>query len=384
MVIHPKENAPMIQRHLLLVLFLFSIVFSSTMAAQSPCPSEDLSAIPGVWQTWPGASEKATHAARPGSYDGAAAEATLNRVLGLIKETYPQPMGGNTMVYRNLTFTSPEPQRVFGYRLTVGHTHFYCTMANAVVEGVETGTFINVDVNSFGTLVSRVGAPEINTFGGDLKLHGDELGNYLIDGKPVYHLPIIAGEHRGVDYYTNHRYSKPGEIPAEEWVLFRRSDVPPFTYVTRGEYIRQFRDELATYKVRQIEGDREFAKLSGDTDAPERIAAFERTMDAYLKAIDDYLADESEDELNRPVSELLSLFPRDPDQPEITFREGDFHLVYLNPDHLDPTLPHHVPQFIVLQLGVRGADTRFPYRRQFRERIMNGLDFEAMRALIAR
>ena len=105
-------------------------------------------------------------------------------------------------------------------------------------------------------------------------------------------------------------------------------------------------------------------------------------MGKYLQAVERYLQTGSEEELGRPVSEKLNFFPSDPDNPEVRVREGDFLMVYLNPDYMDPRLPHHVPHFIAIRLTAKGAEGTHPWEIRFRERISGELDFKALRGLI--
>lgn len=373
----------MVLRPVLLALALTG--FGSTLHAQSPCPSTDLSAHEGSWQPRAGTPAVSQYRAPAGSWDRAAADAILDTVLGLIRAAYPQPRGGVAYFDRDLHFSHPYPGLPFGYSLDVGHSRFGCTGTNALVEGGETGVFIAVDVNTFRTafLLSPVTAPTLSTFNGEVALHADEGGQYLLGGRRVYRIPVIAGEHRGVDRYTNQRHTGPGEPPWEQWFVIRRPDAPLFRYVTRREYAQQFRGELETSMARQIEAEREVGRLTGSSSA-EAEAAVARITGAYLRAVDEYLRSAGEAELERPVHEFLSFFPRDPDNPRVEFADGDFALVHLDPDYMDARLPHHIPQFIVIRLGARGTPDAQAWERSFRERITEGLDFEGLKALIAR
>lgn len=249
-----------------LVLFLAMVGWASALHAQTPCPPGDINQHEGAWRPRPGTPGRSQFRAPARSYNSAIADATLDTVLGLLRAAYPQPTGGMAYFAKSVTFSSPYPGLPFGYSLYVGHSGFFCTASNTLAETGESGVGINVDVNRFGTavLLSPVDAPSMNTSGGELRFNADELGQYLINGRRVYRIPAIAGQHRGVDYYTNQRYyTRPGDPPYQQWFVVRKPDLPLFTYVTRREYVEQFRNELKTFTARQIENDREFARLFG-------------------------------------------------------------------------------------------------------------------------
>mgnify|MGYP001469378177 FL=1 len=140
---------------------LFCAALASAAHAQSPCPNPDLSSHPGAWKPRAGYVAPARFKAPPGSYNRAAADATLNKLLALLQAAYPEPRGGMAYYEKSFTFSSPDRELPSGYSLYAGHSSFYCTMANRLVEGGETGVTINVDVNTFLTtaMLSIVTAP---------------------------------------------------------------------------------------------------------------------------------------------------------------------------------------------------------------------------------
>lgn len=106
-----------------------------------------------------------------------------------------------------------------------------------------------------------------------------------------------------------------------------------------------------------------------------------------VRLVDEYLLNNSEAELSKPVSEMINhtviLFM---DEPEIKFREDRFHLVYFNEDYLDKKLPHHIPQFMVIELSGPAHDKtgRFAWKYNFRKMMMEGLDFNAIHKMLTK
>ena len=361
------------------------LTLALTADAQSPCPNADLSDHPGAWKARTGYMGASQFSAPRGSYDRAAADATLTRLLTLLQSAYPDPKGGMAYFTKYLTFSTPYRQMSFGYSLYVGHTGFYCTSANRVVESGESGVFINVDVNSFSTssLISAVTAPTISTSGGPLTPNADENGDYRIGGQPVYQIPSVSRPYKGADHFAKASMTRSGQPPAEQYFVFRKRDMPLFSYVTRRDYLKQFRGELEAYKSRELEAGRANAGRPGASTS-EWLAKFSRGMDAYIKSVDAYLTNQPEAELSRPVSELLPHFPIDLENPELKLRDGDRHLIYLNQAYLDKKQPYHIPQFIVIRLSIREMANSPAWEKRFQSQVSGQLDFAAISALLGK
>lgn len=366
-----------------LLYFAAALVPALATYAQSPCPNADLSDHPGAWKHRAGYLGAARFKAPPGSYNRAAADATLNKLLALLQAAYPEPKGGMAYFEKYPHFSTPDRELPFGYSLITGHSGFSCTSANRLVESVESGVFINVDVNSFTTttLLSIVTAPEMSTSGGALKFNADEEGNYRVGGRLVYRVPSVWDRHEQADRYARASRSNRGGAPTEQFIVVRKRETPLLNYVTRREYLKQFRGELETYKTREVEGHRANAGRPGASSA-EWQAKFVQGIEAYIRAVDGYLRSAPEAELNGPVSELLSHFPMDLDNPQVKFRDGDHYLAYPNQDYLDKKQPHHIPQFVVIQWSIKDTAASPAWERRFRDHISGRLDMAAIQALL--
>jgi hypothetical protein len=356
---------------------LAALVLTLAAHAQPPCPNPNPSNLPGAWKSRSGYIGAARFSAPRATYDRAAADAALNKLLSILQSAYPDPAGGVAYFTKYPLFSSPDRELPFGYSLYVGHSGFSCTSSNRLVESSESGVFLNLDVNSFSTtnLLSIVTAPEINTTARSRKLNADDEGNYQIGGRLVYRVPAIHDRLHQADRYARTSRANRGGAPTEQFIVLRKYESPLFTYVTRRDYLQQFRAELLTYKQQQMEIDR------ASSAKPEWQAKFARGMDAYLQAVDAYLRSAPAAELDRPVSELLTYFPIDIDNPKVEFRDGDFHLVRFNSDYLDKKLPLHIPQFIVLRWSIKDTPQPAAWERRFREHFSAKLDLAATRSL---
>ena len=221
------------------LLCLFLIACASPVRAQAPCPPGDINQHQGAWRVRPFPRHVAQFKAAAGSYSRPAADRTLDTILGLIRAAYPQPAGTNAYFDRDLTFSTPSRGVPFGYALSVAFDGFFCTPAGKLAEMGESGIFINVDVNRFESagLLMKAAAPTMSTLKGELTFNaaGDEDGQYTLAGKRVFLMPVTAGEHRGVDYYAKHEYSRTGNPPDWQWFVVRKPGVPLVVPVTRRE-----------------------------------------------------------------------------------------------------------------------------------------------------
>lgn len=373
------------RRRSVLFLLMLACVVASSLRAQAPCPPGDISQHAGAWRPRPFAKATATYRAAAGSYSRATADRTLDAILALFRAAYPEPTGTNAYFDRDLTFSTPERGRPFGYALSLAFSGFYCTAAGRIAEYGESGVFVNVEVNRFESagLLIAASAPSMNTVDGEHRFNAADADadQYTIAGQRVFLMPKSSGTLRGVDHYTKNEYSRNDDPPDWQWFVIRKADVPLLLPVTRREYVQQFRSELQDYTEREIAKLLQAAR-SGDNSASAYVPVLARGQAAYLQAVDDYLAQADAAELARPVSEPLMFLARDPDNPSLRFADGDRIMATLNPAYMDPSLPAHVPQFIVIQLSARA--TRHPYEANLRERVMTGLDVDALRGMLGR
>lgn len=369
-----------------LAALLLGVVCTAPLPAQTPCPPGDINRLEGAWRHRPFPQYTAPYRPAAGTYDRAAANRTLDSILAVFRAAFPQPIGTNAYYDRDVTFSTSDRGVPFGYSLSIAFGGFYCVRSETLHEYTESGVFINVEVNRFSSasLVMPVTAPSVSTREGDRRLNAVDADDpqYTIGGRRVFVIPAAHGSHRGVDYYSANRYSRDADPPDWQWFVIRKPDVPLLIPVTRREYVPQFRRELTEYTEQEIANLVHRARVEGDPSAATFLPVFARGQAAYLQAIDDYLATAGDAELARPVSEPLMLLPRDSDRPRVEFRDGDRVMAVINPAYLDTTRPHHVPQFIVVQLSARA--TRYPWESALRERFATALDFDALRAMLGR
>jgi hypothetical protein len=364
------------------------LVFYSNAQTVSPCPTDNLSNYPGAWKHFSGYSAPGHIKAKPGSYDKTAADANLEKLLDLAKKAYPKPMGGNANFTKHLDFSNVDDYLPFGHKLYIGHPGFVCTVGDKVTETFETGVYLVFHINNYAPFVFPVNAPEVP--GSDLRIGFLEgsYSDYGINGQRVFQIPVnFVGSNGWMDHYTEKIYSN--EEPREQWFVIRKENIPLFRYITRMEYLQQYREEIKAYRDEYLRVTEESYKKYPEafSGSYKSLPEFKKRAEYVVSLIDDYLKNKSEEELNLPFSELINhnllLFS---DQSEIKFHEGRFHLAFFNEEYLDKNLPHHIPQFIIVELSGPAHDKtgRDSWKYNFRKKMMAGLDFTSIHNMLTK
>ncbi|MFD2201979.1 hypothetical protein [Shivajiella indica] len=361
-------------------------VFSSAAQTASPCPTDNLSNYPGAWKQLDLYSAPGHIKAKPGSYDKSVANANLEKLLNLAKKAYPQPMGGNVNYNKYLDFSNVYDYLPFGYRLYIGHPGFVCTVGDKVTETYETGVYLSFQINNYEPFVSPITAREV--FGTDYRIgvvKGSE-SDYGINGQRVFLIhENFVSSNGWMDHYTEEIYG--GREPRQQWFVIRKENVPLFRYVTRKEYLTQFREELFTYRDIYVESIEEGYKKFPESYSQvyESLGEFKIQTENAVKRVDNYLQNSSEEELNKQVSELFfhGNFIME-NETEINFRKDRFHMVFVNEDYMDKKLPHHIAQFVIVELSapVQDKTGRYAWKYNFRQKMMEGLDFKEIHNML--
>lgn len=374
-----------IVRKITSICFCFTLIDIS--AQSNPCPTKNLSDYPGTWK--PRSSYRGVGPAQKtppaGTYNKVIAGANLDKLLVLAKNAYPEPKGGNAY------FTKLTDPRIlykwekFGYKLYIGHSSFVCTAGQKITESVETGVYLEFYVNNFSDFVSPVGAPTMNESNLRYFPAAKDDDTYTIGGKRVFRIPINhISSNSGMDQYTEKIYGN--NEPRERWFILRKENVPLFRYITRKEYIIQFKEEIRLYKNEYIQ----YVKTNYQKH-PEAMQStfdwlpkFEANAEKLTRRIDEYLQNSSTEELNKPMAELIHYGILFNDDPKLRFLEDRFHLVFINEDYFDLKKPVHIPQLIIVKLSSPPANKNpeYAWRDHFRNSIINGLDMKAISSMI--
>lgn len=375
---------------ILISVILTFLFYSASVLAQntSPCPTENLSQYPGEWKPRNGYVAEAQYKAKPGTYNKSAASINLDKLLALAKQAYPKPLGGDANFTRYLDFSSAYSYMPIGYRLYIGHPGFICSNTNKIALTYETGVYLNIAINNFENFASHVTAQQVagtNKYIGSVK---NSESDYGINGKRVFLIPgDFINSNGWKDHYSEKLYS--GEEPAEQWFIIHREKEPLFNFVTRREYMTQFREEIREYRdvyIRHIES--EYKKYPESYKSVyDDLGNYKTKSDHAIKRVDDYLKSKSEEDLNKPVSNPFNfeMFIHSDDM-EIKFREDRFYMAYFNDAYLDKKLPLHIPQFMIVQLSATSHDKtgKNVWKYNFRQKMMGSLDFKAMYNMMAK
>jgi len=371
-------------------ILMFTLHAYGQVSAQptNPCPTDNLSNYPGTWKPLKLYSAPGHIKAKPGSYDKNIANANLEKQLNIAKKAYPQPLGGNINYDKYLDFSNVNDYMPFGYRLYIGHPGFVCTVGDKITETYETGVYLVFHVNKYNAFAFPVTAPEVSGTRQRVGVMPGSESDYSINGQRVFLIhENFVSSNGWMDHYTEKIYGD--EEPRQQWFIIRKENVPLFSYVTRREYLTQFREEIKTYRdayIQHIQNEYkkypEFLK-----EEYERLDDYKRRAENAIRLVDDYLKNKSEEELTRPVSELfhhVSVIYTD--EPELKFREDRFHLAFVNEEYLDKKLPHHIPQFVIVELSALAHDKTgsSAWKYNFRKKMMEGLDFTSIYNMLSK
>lgn len=366
----------------------FCLALLDVSAQTNPCPTKNLSDYPGTWK--PRSSYRGAGPAQKtppaGTYNKVIAGATLDKLLAITKNAYPQPKGGNAYFTKFTDARILYKWEKFGYELYIGHPSFVCTVGDKITEITQTAVYLVFHVNNFSALIHPVGAPSMNESAMRYFPAGKDDDTYTIGGKRVFQLPINQiSSKSGMDQYTEKIYGN--SEPQERWFIIRKENVPLFHYVTRKEYIIQFKEEIKLYKNEYVQNVKtNFQKYPEAMQSTfNSLPNFESNADKLTRRIDEYLQNSSAEELNKPVGELIHYSILFDDDPKIRFREDRFHLVFINESYFDLKKPVHIPQLIVVKLSSPPANKKpeYAWRDNFRNSIMNGLDLKAISSMIS-
>jgi len=353
-----------------------------------PCPTDNLSNYPGSWKPLRLYSAPGHIKAKPGSYDKKVADTNLEVLLNIAQKAYPQPLGGNVNFDKYLDFSNVDDYLPFGYRLYIGHPGFVCTVGDKITETYETGVYLVFHVNNYNAFAFPITAPEVSGTKHRIGVMKDSESDYSINGQRVFLIhENFVSSNGWRDHYTEENYA--GREPRQQWFVIRKENVPLFRYVTRREYLMQYREEIKTYRdlyIRHIENEyKKYPEIL--REEYERLGEFKGRTENAIRLVNDYLMNKSEEELTKPVSELIHhSYIIYADEPELKFREGRFHMVFLNEEYLDEKLSHHIPQFVIVELSAPAHDKTGPdsWKYNFRKKMMEGLDFTSIYNMLSK
>ena len=354
----------------------------------NPCPTDNLSDYPGAWKPFSGYSAVAQFKAKPGSYNKSAAAANLDKLLALAKQAYPQPLGGNANFTKYLDFSSAYSFMPIGYHLHIGHPGFVCGARNNIDLTYETGVSLKFSINNPEIFASHITPYKVNGTDHYIGAMKNAESAYGINGQSVFLIhENFVSTNGWLDHYTEKIYRN--EEPTQQWYIIRRENEPLFRYVTRKEYLTQFREEIKEYRdvyIRHIENQyKKYPESFKQTY--EGLDDYRRRAENAIRLVDNYLKNKSHEELSKPLSELINFeYILYSDATELKFREDRFLLAFFNENYLDKKLPLHIPQFIVVFLSGSAHDKTGPHawKYNFRKKMMDGLDFKAMYNMLAK
>ena len=304
----------------------------------------------------------------------------MDSLAGLLKEAYPNPIGleaGYHVSFNERPLFEGGP---FAYSLHSGYqTYYFNTHLNKILLGGETGTSVQIYVNSFGWFLT-------------------EEGEWMIGNKltKVFGLRERDGEWKGLPAFKNEQWGEDAKMGLDRTILVTPDNKLPYLPLTQKEYLfalkqrwlvekqknhdAQMNQEKETLKI--IEENRNNKNMSADMKQ-KVVASLEKDFDNYMKnresniqkyneqfdkkikLIDQYLSSHSEQEMEEAVA-TTSLW-------DFTGHFGPegkkrvFYPVLLDSSYFKKNLPRDVPQFFVLYWTADKDAPALEFLRQFED-----------------
>jgi tetratricopeptide (TPR) repeat protein len=364
------------KRYAVIIWCIVSCIYSLQASAQ---PHDDHSGeimqIKGKWTKH--ANNIVNHDPQLYSSQYPALLKKTDTLASFIREIYPDPVGLEATYYSSIGMDPVGPGAPAAYASTSYYSSYYFnTNFNKVLKGGETETWINIYVNSPGSL-----------------LKADPI-DWMIDGKltKIYTTPEKAAPWKGFDVYEEKRWGADIRMPqvARKLIMITRAGRSPLVPLTQKQYLQALKYHLDQLKKdfsdNYTRADKEYQQsidrirnsTSLKEDAKEKIIAdlqkqHERSLserddairkisadlDRQIKIINDYLSSHSEMELRQAAATtLLGSFDGHfgPDgKKKISYP------VVIDPSYFDPKIPRYVPQLIVMEwtIGTDVPKTKF-------------------------
>jgi tetratricopeptide (TPR) repeat protein len=300
-------------------------------------------------------------------------------ISAMLREAYPFPVGLEATYYYHINGTpickgAPAPYMVSSFY----KSYYYNIHLNKILLGGETGTWVQIFVNSFGRAIQTS-------------------GDWMIDGNmtTVYVPWATDGEWKGYPMYTLINGVPGGKNTFyHKSILIARNGRLPFVPLTQKQYLLAIKYKLSKEKgniytpdqaekdfqktLESIRNNKAFpadkkAQVMADMqrthnqqmhDAVKGNIAITSAYDNKIKLIDDYLSSHSEAQLQEPAVTSNSIlwdfrgyFGPEKNQPAVT-------PVRLDPSYFSSKLPHYAAQFIMMQWDVERETPKMEFGRQ--------------------
>jgi hypothetical protein len=317
--------------------------------------------------------------------------ARLNRIQGLVSETYPQPMGsdafwtggslkstfGDQVEYALSSENEWKPKTlktnpVDGFIYSLGLCTWYCNGTNQITNGY----------------------PEV--VGGNLVIKANDLEilneNYLegnewrIDGRPIKKKLFTIGKWKGYDLMASAGNMSPDDDATSHYILICRDGMLPIIPVTRKQYlersmiyIKRTYDEMTNRIVKsneempaQFRAPKEEIDRQKDYNEKSKSEALRKLQAELEKTTRDGLLDAP------AVIRIDPLFTVEGPifLPE---KDGGCLLATENPNYWRRDLPKYAPQFIMVELS---WTSNLSWSKDFKRIVEENFPIEQLKAMI--
>jgi hypothetical protein len=317
--------------------------------AQAPCTDAQAAQKPGVLAL--NRAEQADRDARSRVKPDPVVLTTIDRTIGLLKQSLPDFKGLEGKYWHELYDVSPT-SHTFHYSITAAFFDYYCGPSGGDVPdptfkirvGDETGTWIYFYFNTLGDLVNE-----------RLSL-GREMS--AANGRTIFRLPAESGEWKG------HRLFLPRiQGQTSEAILLTAGDRFPFKPVSRGEFL-QAREKVAQGSLEGMGLSPPGAERQSELDELRKLRASMTPSELQRQAV---------------VREWSASPARG--KVFVSEAEGGLRLVVVDPAFIDTALPRSAVQLIVVYWRWNEDN---PAKREMIRQFKNNFDVAALEKMLGR
>ena len=359
----------------ILLLFLIPVLFINTSFAQQPCNVDVMMNVKGNWK-------KTGDANMHADKNQAQIISRIDAVGKLYQTAYPEPKGLEANWYRTMAGSPAINNGPTPYQFNSFYPIWYCNEhLHKLRLADETGTWSFVYVNSFGWFMTN---------------QSDKAG-FSIEGADAWLLPKKIGEWKGLALY------KPsGSVDNNKAILITHDNQLPYKPVSRLQFLQSLKAKIeAEKKVQHDAGEKQVVRSEAEEEAAkqkglqnvekstppqyweqrkagylknyktdeqrkrENIRLSDGYFDGKLKPLNDELNNENSHDLQQPAivnNDYTGVF-----KGFSTDEKGGRMIVLINTAYFNLSLPHYVPQLIVLYWSWDKSVAVQSFKKQFEE-----------------
>ncbi len=380
-----------------IILLTVILAFSTDTFSQTPCTDADANQKVGSWSKQ---GQDSLANADPGfpkeQYKPVLAKA--QKVIELLKQANPQPIGIQASAYRNISGRSYIPNGALPFGVNVLYYNYLCmpdtpgdSQRGQIFANGETSTVVRIYFNSLGSVANV----EKSSLGKELMTVNNEI---------IFLSPQKIGELKGLSllFLTNL-----DSCCRDEAVVITADNRPAFKPVTRERFLQAL-ETSSRKRIKKLQEDLQKSALEDEKSITKldsnnllnpqqkveikagiakRAKQYEERVPQFIKVEEDKIA-RIESIIARMSSaqrQIQAVIVNQSDSPEKLFvpesEEGSSSLVTIDQSLFNAPLPRETIQFITVHWS---WTVKSPAKAELIRQFKQNFDFEALRQMLGK